>query len=264
MLFYLGAIAAITGTLTASLLAEAHRDGVADGMLALLAVLLLLASSQLAVGMVNWLATLVVTPRPLPRMDFSEGLPPQSRTLVVVPTLLTSAEDIAGLVEALEVRFLANRDANLYFGLLTDFIDAAAETMPEDESLVVARARGIEELNQKYASRRRAMRGEAADRFFLFHRPRRWNAQERRWMGYERKRGKLADLNALLRGDGKDRFSLVVGERRGAVEREVRDHARHRHAAAARLGATVRRRDGASAQPRRASAAAASTASTRW
>ena len=96
LLFYLGAIAAITATLTAALLAEAHRDGVVDGMLAFLAVLLVLTTSQLAVGLVNWLATLVVTPRPLPRMDFSDGIPSESRTLVVVPTLLVSARRHCG------------------------------------------------------------------------------------------------------------------------------------------------------------------------
>ena len=79
---------------------------------------------------------LLVTPHALPRMDFSEGIPPESRTLVVVPTMLTSAENIEELVEALEVRFLANRDDNLHFGLLTDFRDAHQETLPEDEPLL--------------------------------------------------------------------------------------------------------------------------------
>ena len=99
-------------------------------LLVTLGILLLLATSQLAVAMVNWLATLLVTPRPLPRMDFSEGIPPQSRTLVVVPTMLTSAESIENLVEALEVRFLANRDDHLHFGLLTDFPDAPRKRCP--------------------------------------------------------------------------------------------------------------------------------------
>ena len=211
LFFYLGAIAAITALLTTQLVTEAHSDGVEGAMLVFLGVLLTLASSQLAVSMVNWLATLVVTPHPLPRMDFSEGLPPHSRTLVVVPTLLTSPADISDLVEALEVRFLANRDAYLHFGLLTDFVDASVENLPEDESLVALARQGIDALNQKYAEPNGDDRNDAPDRFFLFHRPRRWNAQERRWMGFERKRGKLADLNALLRGDGRDRFSLVVG-----------------------------------------------------
>src|SRR5689334_7552530 len=96
----------------------------------------MLAVSQLAVTLVNWLATSLVTPHPLARMDFSDGIPPELRTLVVVPTLLQSAHSIEDLVEALEVRFLANRDAHLHFGLLTDFQDALQETVPGDEQLV--------------------------------------------------------------------------------------------------------------------------------
>ena len=145
-------------------------------------------------ALVNWLATLLVTPQLLPRMDFSGGIPPESRTLVVVPTMLTSPQNIEDLVEALEVRFLANRDENLHFGLLTDFRDASEETTAGGRAAVANLAqKGIEELNEKYRSAR-------GDIFFLFHRPRRWNPQERMWMGYERKRGKLADLNSLLRG----------------------------------------------------------------
>jgi lysylphosphatidylglycerol synthetase-like protein (DUF2156 family) len=110
---YLGAIAVITLALTATLLTRAHRDGVADHVLVILGIVLLVATSQLAVATMNWLATLVVAPRPLPRMDFFRGIPAQSRTLVVVPTMLTSAGNIERLAEALEVRFLANRDEHL-------------------------------------------------------------------------------------------------------------------------------------------------------
>ncbi len=137
-------------------------------------------------------------------MDFSEGIPPESRTLVVVPTMLTSPRNIEDLVESLEVRFLANQDDNLHFGLLTDFRDAKEETIPEDEQLVRAARKGIEALNDKYGNATSAP-------FLLFHRPRRWNPRERTWMGHERKRGKLADLNLFLRGGAKDRFSAVVG-----------------------------------------------------
>src|SRR3989337_2162098 len=165
----------------------------------------LLGGSQLAVALTNWLATLLVTPHVLPRMDFSEGIPEESRALGVIPTMLTSAPDIEDLVEALEVRFLANRDDNLFFGLLTDFRDALQETIPEAEPLVRLARKRIEDLNEKY-------RDAKSEPFFLFHRPRRWNPRERVWMGYERKRGKLAELNSLLRGGSGDRFSLVVGK----------------------------------------------------
>ena len=205
LLLYLGTITLITAIFTGSLLAKAHASGYQDWLLALIGFPLLLGASHLAVALVNWLATLLATPHLLPRMDFSGGIPPESRTLAVIPTMLTSAQNIEDLVEALEVRFLANRDENLHFGLLTDFRDAPEETIPEDEPLLRLARKRIEELNEKYRSAK-------GDTFFLFHRPRRWNPRERIWMGYERKRGKLAELNSLLRGGSRDRFSLIVGD----------------------------------------------------
>ncbi len=210
---YLGGIALVAAGVTAPLLAVAHGGGIAGPGLVLLGGLLLLTTSQLALGMVNWLVTLAVTPRRLPRMEFSGGIPPESRTLVVVPTMLGSAEGIERLIEALEVRFLANRDEHLHFGLLTDWLDASTETVPADAALILHAQSGIEELNRKYRRPRGPdTGGTTGDIFFLFHRPRRWNPQERVWMGYERKRGKLADLNAFLRGRGSDRFALIVGD----------------------------------------------------
>ena len=208
LLLYLGTIALLTFVFAGKLLDRAHAGGLHGWMLAPIAVLLVLCTSHLASALVNWVATLLAPPRPLPRMDFSRGIPPDCRTLVVVPTMLTSAQDIERLTEALEVRFLANRDEHLQFGLLTDFRDAREETLPEDEALLLLARNRIEELNEKYRS---AASGNESDAFFLFHRPRRWNPQERLWMGYERKRGKLAELNALLRGGGRDSFSLIVG-----------------------------------------------------
>jgi len=203
LLLYVGAITLFTAIITMSFLATAQADGLSSWVLGLIGVLSGVGASHLAIALVNWLATLLVTPKPLPRLDFSEGIPPESSTLVVVPTMLTSPENIAALIEALEVRFLANRGENLYFGLLTDFRDASAETLPEDEPLVNLARQGVEALNEKY-------RSSQGDIFFLFHRPRRWNPREQTWMGYERKRGKLAALNAFLRGS-RDSFSVVVG-----------------------------------------------------
>ena len=213
---YLGGIALITMAIAGSLLAQTLAVLMSSRMfefaLVAIGMLSLLAASQIAVALVNWLATLLVPPHSLPRMDFSEGIPPTSRTLVVVPTMLTSATSVEHLVEALEVRFLANRDERLHFGLVTDFLDAHQESLPEDGPLLQLAQTRIEELNEKYDLGVGAAKGGI---FFLFHRPRRWNPTERIWMGYERKRGKLADLNALLRagehGVSADRFSLVVG-----------------------------------------------------
>jgi cellobiose phosphorylase len=212
LLLYLGTITLMTAIFAGGLLTKTHGDDLHHWLFLLTGILSLLCASQLAVAVVNWLATLLVGPKPLPRMDFSKGIPPESRTLTIVPTMLTSAQRIEDLIEALEVRFLANRDDNLHFGLLTDFQDAAKETLPEDGPLLLLARQKIEELNEKY-------RNAEGDTFFLFHRPRRWNARERVWMGYERKRGKLAELNSLLRGrkDGRTHnlsgnpFLLIVG-----------------------------------------------------
>ena len=208
---YAGGIGVMTAVFAAWLGARAYADGVQGWALGLLGLLLVLCAGHLSVALVNWLATLLAAPRPLPRMDFSQGIPQQLRTLVVVPTMLTSTEAIAALIEALEVRFLANQDKHLHFGLLTDFLDAEKETLPEDEPLLQLARQSIEALNKKY-------RNPEGDAFFLFHRPRQWNSLDRIWMGYERKRGKLTDLNALLRGGAHgnpgDRFALVVGKTR--------------------------------------------------
>ena len=205
LLLYVGTIVLMTGVFTGGLLALTYAEDEEGWFLALVGLLSLICTSQLAVALVNWLATVLVTPHALPRMDFSKGIPQEFRALVVVPTMLSSVEHIEELTEALEVRFLANRDGHLHFGLLTDFQDAHEETLPEDEPLLRLAQKRVEELNGKYSKATR-------DAFFLFHRPRRWNPGERIWMGHERKRGKLADLNRLLRGGSRDCFSLIVGE----------------------------------------------------
>lgn len=169
----------------------------------LVAIPILMSAMQLGIGLTNWLTSVLISPQPLPRMDFRQGIPKEHCTLVVVPTMLSSSEGIARAVELLEIRFLANRDENLHFALLTDLEDADQEILPRDGELVQRAIEGIELLNRKYGS-------EQSEIFYLFHRNRRWNAQESVWMGYERKRGKLADLNATLRG-ASNRFGAVVG-----------------------------------------------------
>jgi cyclic beta-1,2-glucan synthetase len=174
-------------------------------ILTIVGILSFLGCLQLAVSFVNWLSTVVVQPQLLPRMDYSNGIPAECRSLVVVPTLLASEAYIEELIEGLEIRFLANSEQNLHFGLLTDFMDADSATMPGDDQLVALAKKRIDELNEKYTS-------PESNTFYLFHRPRTWNRQEKKWMGYERKRGKLSALNAFLRDVGRNDFSLVVGD----------------------------------------------------
>lgn len=160
---------------------------------------------QLAVSLVNWVSTLWVQPQLLPRMDFSKAIPAECRSLVVIPTMLSSEAYIEELIEGLEIRFLANREANVHYGLLTDFTDAGTATLPGDEILVELVKKRIDQLNQKYPNHQK-------DTFCLFHRPRTWNPKEKKWMGYERKRGKLSALNAFLRKRKRNNFSLIVGD----------------------------------------------------
>ena len=201
---YLGLTALLTLLLARPLILGIGRNGMHGWLAALIAIPTVLVISQLATGVVNWLATIALTPQMLPRMDFSEGVPAEARTLVVVPSLFSSFQDIDELVESLEVRFLANRDEHIHFCLLTDFTDAPTETLEQDAALLLFARQRVDALNAAYPN-------AIADRFFLLHRPRRWNAADKIWMGFERKRGKLTELNALLRGIGRERFLLVVG-----------------------------------------------------
>ncbi|HEY0563602.1 MAG TPA: glucoamylase family protein [Methylophilus sp.] len=171
----------------------------------LLLLPLTIGASALAIALVNLSATLILPPRALPRLDFSKGIPAISRTLVVVPTQLSSQQDIDRLLEALEIRYLGNSDPHLFFALLTDYYDATECTLPTDAALLEHARAGIQALNATYQTDRPCI-------FYLFHRPRVWNPHEQVWMGYERKRGKLEELNARLRGGALNAFSDIVGD----------------------------------------------------
>jgi cellobiose phosphorylase len=205
LFFYLGSIITITLTLSLSLLENALSNEIGNWRHWVLGPLLILCSSSLAIALVNWFTSLFVNPYSLPRLDYSKEIPPESRSIVIVPAMIINPQNIDDLAEALEVRFLANRDKNLHFGLLTDFRDASLERMDDDDNNIHLAAKKITDLNLKYP-------GDNSDTFFLFHRPRRWNPNDRLWMGYERKRGKLSDLNSLLRGSAEDKFSLIIGK----------------------------------------------------
>jgi cellobiose phosphorylase len=203
-LFYLGAIALTTAAIT---FAVAHNGlhGLPLPLDLTLLVTLFIAASQPAVAIINWLVSMLVPPNLLPRMSFSGGIPDDCRTLVVVPWLLSSEAGLDEQLDLLEIRYLGNRDPNLHFALLTDFPDAPQCEMPQDAALLAAAVAGIQRLNQRYPL-------PGSTRFHLFHRPREWNERERAWMGFERKRGKLGELNRVLRGADPDRFSIIVGD----------------------------------------------------
>jgi cyclic beta-1,2-glucan synthetase len=204
LISYVGAILLFTALLSWPLLTKLIGEETSQWEMIPVSILVIIGTSQLALHITNWIATLIVRPSLLPRLNFAKGIPETDATLVVVPTMLTNIAEIDHLLESLEVRFLANRDAHLFFALLTDFKDAKEETVSSDALLLQTAEDKVEELNKKYGN-------ENNQPFFLFHRPRKFNPKENTWMGYERKRGKLGELNALLRGHGRENFSLVVG-----------------------------------------------------
>ena len=197
---YVGPMLASAGLATLFL-----RDITLAGMTAswVMGTLLFLGFSQAAVSLVNWVVTMTVKPRVLPKMDFSEGIPHESGTLVTVPSMLAGKRAVAGLLDKMEICYLSNRADNLYFSLLTDFEDAPSQTMPGDAELLDLAKTGIRRLNDLYGR-------NGLGPFLYFHRPRAWNPRELCWMGYERKRGKLETLNGFLRTLKPDGF-LIEG-----------------------------------------------------
>jgi cyclic beta-1,2-glucan synthetase len=199
---YLGTIAATVGISVASFLVYAARHGATAHGLWLVAAVIVLPLSELVISLLNLIVTGEVPPRQLPKLAMREGIPADDRTMVVVPSIVDSDARVDALFDDLEVRFLGNRDPHLHFAILGDYPDADEEVRPGDAELLERAAQCVERLNERYG----------ADRFFYFHRERRWNPGEGRWMGWERKRGKLAEFNRLLRGATDTSFVARCGE----------------------------------------------------
>ncbi|HEX5426473.1 MAG TPA: glucoamylase family protein [Candidatus Acidoferrales bacterium] len=199
---YLGTIAALTAAIAVvyPVLRDANA-GVTAGWLVLLGFLALIPASDLAIALINRFVTDLLQPRGLPRIDLKKGIPEQFRTLVVIPTLLAKVSDVNELISHLEVHYLANQNGCLHYALLSDWLDAEKESLPSDGSLLAEAIDGIARLNRLYGP---APGGGL--RFLLFHRKRVWNASEGKWMGWERKRGKLHELNQFLRGSATTTF----------------------------------------------------------
>ena len=191
-LIYIGSVLLGTAILCGAFLAIAAALGVASPVMFLvLGALAIFPASELTVQLLQMAFSWILPPSVLPKMSFTEEIPEECRTLVVVPMMLLTPDSIRGEIEKLEVRYLANPEANLHFSLLADFPDAEEPEMREDDELLGMAIKGIEQLNETHRH----------GSFILFSRPRTWCETERRWMGWERKRGKLEELNRLLNGE---------------------------------------------------------------
>jgi cyclic beta-1,2-glucan synthetase len=189
---YLGSLAALSAGIVGGFLFAAYALGVDSPlMLLLLGTLALFPSIELALQLLQMWFAWTLPPRVLPKMSFEDGIPQDCCTLVVVPMMLLTPDSIRGEIEKLEVRYLSNPEANLHFALLADFTDAEECEMPEDDELLGLAVKGIEQLNARH--------GDGT--FILLYRLRVWCETERRWIGWERKRGKLEELNRRLNGE---------------------------------------------------------------
>jgi cyclic beta-1,2-glucan synthetase len=199
---YLGLIATLTAIFVGAALEYAREAGGSLPVQVVIALLLLIPASEFALLCIQRAASRLVAPKRLPRLDFSEGVPDSARTMVIVPTMLTSTAGVDGLIEHLEVLAVGNLDPRVHFAILSDFSDTSTSDVPDDAAILERASAGVQALNVKFGS---------DDRFFLFHRDRQWNVSERAWIGWERKRGKIEEFNRLLRGATDTSFSTQIG-----------------------------------------------------
>jgi cyclic beta-1,2-glucan synthetase len=201
--FFLPGIAILTFASITGILLFLTSPSSPPALVLLSVLMLLVPCSQSAVQLMHYLVATLLPAEILPKLDFSGGIPDDCVTLVAIPTLLLNEKQVRGLVEDLEVRFLGNHDPNIHFALVSDLPDSD-EPAPEANPLIDLCANLIRELDERY-------NGKQMGSFFLLHRHRAYNPREMGWMGWERKRGKLLDLNKLLRGES-DSFPVKIGD----------------------------------------------------
>lgn len=191
---YMGAILLVTAGLLALALWALSFPGLATGWLVLLAFVGFIPATEVATALINRVITWSFGATILPGLELTNGVPDELRTLVVVPTLLTSKADLLEQIDQLEVHHLSGTTSSLTFALLLDGVDADTQVVASDGPLLALADEAIARLNQQYGP------GPTGPRFLLLYRQRIFNESENRWMGWERKRGKLHELNRLLRG----------------------------------------------------------------
>ncbi|KAA8669438.1 cyclic beta 1-2 glucan synthetase [Clostridium sp. WLY-B-L2] len=168
-------------------------------------LVLLIPSSEIFISIFNWSINKLSEPRFIPKIEFKQGIPEEFSTAVVIPTLTSKAHRMKELIGNLEVYYLANKEKNLYFVLLEDFKDSTEKEDYKDKIIVDTALDEIKKLNEKYGE-------QGKDKFYFLSRCREYNEREKKWMGWERKRGKLMEFNALIRGDKTTSYDIVSGD----------------------------------------------------
>lgn len=167
-------------------------------------LVILIPCSEIVNSIVNWSANHLTTPKFVPKIDISNGIPDEARTVVVIPAILNNEREVKKLISDMEIYYLANREKNLYFALLGDFKDSKNEIQDDDYKINRIALNSVKKLNRKYCDN-----GEEI--FFFFNRKRKFNLGENMWIGWERKRGKLIEFNSLLKGDRNTSYNVISG-----------------------------------------------------
>lgn len=202
---YFGSIAVLTLIIISFFLGYAAKQGIISPFWLLgIGLVLLIPVSDLAINTVNFALSHIYVPTVLPKLELKEGISEENSTMVIVPTLLPNANRVKELLEKLEIYYLANKENNLYFALVGDYKDANSRELADDLQIVDTALKGINDLNRRYA--------EAKPIFYYFHRERRYNAAQKQWMGWERKRGAIIEINDLLRGSLDTGYTILSCE----------------------------------------------------
>ncbi|MEX2415890.1 MAG: glucoamylase family protein, partial [Paenibacillaceae bacterium] len=149
-------------------------------------------------GLIEWSKR----PTPLLRYDFSNGITSEAKTMVVIPVIWSTIDEVQEMADRLELHYLVSRDPNIHYALLGDFKDSDTEQRPEDQTVLKAARDSIEKFNSIYPG----------NVFHLYHRRRLWNSSEGKWMGWERKRGKLVEFVELLRGKRDTSYDYYISD----------------------------------------------------
>lgn len=207
VILYIGTILSLTTLLSLAVISTVYAQNrntaffrIAIGFLALI-----IPCSEITISILNWSINHLWTPRFIPKMEFKEGIPEEDSAVVVIPTLLNNEKRVHDLTSDMEVYYLANMEKNLYFALLGDFKDSNREHEENDDKIIKAALEDIKALNEKYAK-------DGEEIFYFFNRYRQFNEKEGLWLGWERKRGKLMEFNALLRGDKNTSYNTISSD----------------------------------------------------
>ncbi len=203
-LYYLLTILIATASISFFLTDQLTDPGTSAGYLFLIFILLFIPSSQLALEFIQWISSKLLTPEPLPKLDYDTGIPDTAATLVVIQSIVSNKDHLLKTIDDLEIRAIGNKNANISFGILADLSDAPTKDTPGDSDLISSSFKKIRELNSQYESE--------GIHFFILFRERRWNESEKKYIGWERKRGKLIEFNRLLRGAEDTTFSSFEGD----------------------------------------------------